>query len=82
MTDTGDSGRYTLGVHDAAIESIKSDVQDLKEDFRDVKKDVADIKLLLATTKGGVRALMSAGAIGAAVATLALKALPFVFKGN
>ena len=67
MTDV----QRDIGYHDAKIEALEQEV-------RAMRQDVAAIKEILAQTKGGIRTIVGAGAVGAAIATAAGKAFAFL----
>jgi hypothetical protein len=64
-----------IGRHDEAILTLKQDVHALRV-------DVHEMKGMLSEAKGGIRALMSAGAIGGALGAAVVKFVGFLKGGS
>lgn len=51
-----------------AVANLKADVASLRKELASAREDITDIKLMLATNKGGVRALLAVSGISATIA--------------
>lgn len=60
-----------MGAYGEAIDTLKSEV-------RCIRQQLGEIKDLLSETKGGVRMLVSVGAVGGAIGAAAMKFLAFI----
>jgi len=63
-----------IGRHDEAIATLKQDVHEMRQDVHEMKE-------MLSEAKGGVRALMGAGAVGGAIGASIFKFVTFIKGG-
>ena len=60
---------------DTAVAKLEVQVQRLEDDVTEMKADIKAMRAVLDRADGGIRTFLIIGSAGAAIATLALKAL-------